>query len=110
MYLNGHTQHPIQHVHSTQALRNQIQAHANSSPSGSISSFFVQISLHLHVLRHRHQHWWQLREELARLAGQVLVSALAAPVGQHTEETAEGKGKNARLTALLGLSKMCIVD
>ena len=45
-------------------------------------------------------------EELARLAGQVLVSALAAPVGQHTEETAEGKGKNARLTALIGLSKM----
>jgi translation initiation factor 3 subunit A len=46
-------------------------------------------------------------EELGRLAGQVLVSALAVPVGQHAEETAEeGKGKNARLTALLGLSKM----
>lgn len=46
-------------------------------------------------------------EELGRLAGQVLVSALAVPVGQHAEEHAEeGKGKNARLTALLGLSKM----
>jgi len=45
-------------------------------------------------------------EELGRLAGQVLVSALAVPVGQHAEEIAEdGKGKNARLTALLGLSK-----
>ena len=45
-------------------------------------------------------------EELGRLAGQVLVSALAVPVGQHAEETAEeGKGKNARLTSLLGLSK-----
>jgi len=45
-------------------------------------------------------------EELGRLAGQVLVSALAVPVGQHAEETAEeGKGKNGRLTALLGLSK-----
>ena len=45
-------------------------------------------------------------EELGRLAGQVLVSALAVPVGQHAEETAEeGKGKNARLSALLGLSK-----
>lgn len=47
------------------------------------------------------------QEELGRLAGQVLVSALAVPVGQHTEENIEdGKGKNARLTALLGLSKM----
>ena len=46
-------------------------------------------------------------EELGRLAGQVLVSALAVPVGQQTDDTAEeGKGKNARLTALLGLSKM----
>lgn len=45
-------------------------------------------------------------EDLGRLAGQVLVSALAVPVGQHAEETAEeGKGKNARLSALLGLSK-----
>ncbi|KAL0948014.1 hypothetical protein HGRIS_010637 [Hohenbuehelia grisea] len=43
-------------------------------------------------------------EELGRLAGQVLVSALAVPVGLQTEE--ELKGKNARLTALLGLSKM----
>ena len=46
-------------------------------------------------------------DELGRLAGQVLVSALAVPVGQHAEEHAEeGKGKNARLTALLGLPKM----
>jgi translation initiation factor 3 subunit A len=45
-------------------------------------------------------------EELGRLAGQVLVSALAVPVGQHAEEIAEdGKGKNGRLTALLGLPK-----
>jgi translation initiation factor 3 subunit A len=45
-------------------------------------------------------------EELGRLAGQVLVSALAVPVGQHVEDIAEeGKGKNSRLTALLGLSK-----
>lgn len=47
-------------------------------------------------------------EELRRLAGQVLVSALAVPVGLQGEESVaeEGKGKNARLTALLGLSKM----
>lgn len=46
-------------------------------------------------------------EELSRLAGQVLISALAVPVGQATEESAdETKGKNARLTALLGLTKM----
>jgi hypothetical protein len=45
-------------------------------------------------------------EELGRLSGQVLMSALAAPVGQHAEEIAEdGKGKNGRLTALLGLPK-----
>ncbi|KAH9916479.1 uncharacterized protein B0H18DRAFT_1124210 [Fomitopsis serialis] len=46
-------------------------------------------------------------EELSRLAGQVLVSALAVPVGLQGEESAaeEGKGKNARLTALLGLTK-----
>ncbi|KAL1729149.1 hypothetical protein EV714DRAFT_285140 [Schizophyllum commune] len=43
-------------------------------------------------------------EEMSRLAGQVLVSALAVPVGLH--EVEEVKGKNARLTALLGLSKM----
>lgn len=46
-------------------------------------------------------------EELARLAGQVLISALAVPVGQESEEVfEENKGKNARLTALLGLNKM----
>ncbi|PPQ90337.1 hypothetical protein CVT25_007739 [Psilocybe cyanescens] len=45
-------------------------------------------------------------EEMGRLAAQVLVSALAVPVGLHTEEPDELKGKNARLTALLGLSRM----
>ncbi|KAF8233783.1 translation initiation factor eIF3a [Tricholoma matsutake] len=45
-------------------------------------------------------------EELSRLAGQVLVSALAVPVGLHAEEQDELKGKNGRLTALLGLTKM----
>ncbi|KAI0086809.1 hypothetical protein BDY19DRAFT_958844 [Irpex rosettiformis] len=45
-------------------------------------------------------------EELQRLAGQVLVSALAVPVGSKGVEGAEdGKNKNSRLTALLGLSK-----
>ncbi|KZT30144.1 hypothetical protein NEOLEDRAFT_1083928 [Neolentinus lepideus HHB14362 ss-1] len=45
-------------------------------------------------------------EELGRLAGQVLVSALAVPVGLQTEDGAEeGKNKNNRLTALIGLSK-----
>ena len=46
-------------------------------------------------------------DEMHRLAGQVLVSALAVPVGQKAEEfgAVEGKGKTARLTALLGLSK-----
>jgi translation initiation factor 3 subunit A len=45
-------------------------------------------------------------EEMGRLAAQVLVSALAVPVGLQTEEPDELKGKNARLTALLGLSRM----
>ena len=46
-------------------------------------------------------------EEMCRLAGQVLVSALAVPVGIHTEEgVEETKGKNARLSALLGLTRM----
>lgn len=45
-------------------------------------------------------------EEMSRLAGQVLVSTLAVPVGLHTEEQDERKGKNARLTALLGLTRM----
>lgn len=43
-------------------------------------------------------------EEMSRLAGQVLVSALAVPVGQQPDEE-EGKGKTARLAALLGLTK-----
>ncbi|TFK38522.1 hypothetical protein BDQ12DRAFT_683788 [Crucibulum laeve] len=45
-------------------------------------------------------------KEMGRLAGQVLVSALAVPVGLHTEEPDELKGKNARLSALLGLTRM----
>ncbi|KAH9849176.1 hypothetical protein C2E23DRAFT_402471 [Lenzites betulinus] len=45
-------------------------------------------------------------EEMSRLAGQVLVSALAVPVGIQGEEGAEEmKGKGARLSALLGLTK-----
>ena len=45
-------------------------------------------------------------EEMSRLAGQVLVSALAVPVGFSGEEgVEETKGKNARLSALLGLTK-----
>ncbi|KAH9954091.1 hypothetical protein BC827DRAFT_1244862 [Russula dissimulans] len=45
-------------------------------------------------------------EELSRLAGQVLVSALAVPVNQRAEESAEEvKGKTGRLTSLLGLTK-----
>ena len=46
-------------------------------------------------------------EELRRLAGQVLVSALAVPVGSKAPDgaTEDSKGKNTRLTALLGLSK-----
>ncbi|ESK91832.1 eukaryotic translation initiation factor 3 subunit [Moniliophthora roreri MCA 2997] len=43
-------------------------------------------------------------EELSKLAGQVLVSALAVPVGLQTDEPEEAKGK-ARLTSLLGLTK-----
>jgi hypothetical protein len=39
-----------------------------------------------------------------RLAAQVLVTALAVPVGLHTEEPDELKGKNSKLTALLGLT------
>ncbi|KAF9005007.1 hypothetical protein BDQ17DRAFT_1353614 [Cyathus striatus] len=45
-------------------------------------------------------------EAMKRLAGQVLVSTLAVPVGLHTDEPEELKGKNARLSALLGLSRM----
>ncbi|TFK98339.1 hypothetical protein BDV98DRAFT_651164 [Pterulicium gracile] len=45
-------------------------------------------------------------EELAQLAGQVLVSALAVPVGSSSvEQKGETKGKNAKLSALLGLNK-----
>jgi translation initiation factor 3 subunit A len=44
------------------------------------------------------------QEDMSRLAGQVLVSALAVPVGLAVEGE-EGKGKNVRLTSLLGLSK-----
>ncbi len=45
-------------------------------------------------------------EEMKKLAGQVLVSALAVPVGLQGEEGAdEGKGKNARLSSLLGLTR-----
>ncbi|TCD71078.1 eukaryotic translation initiation factor 3 subunit A [Steccherinum ochraceum] len=45
-------------------------------------------------------------EELGRLAEQVLVSALAVPVGtQGADAAEESKGRSSRLTALLGLSK-----
>ncbi|KAI0321539.1 hypothetical protein OF83DRAFT_1099158 [Amylostereum chailletii] len=45
-------------------------------------------------------------EDLGRLAGQVLVSALAVPVSQRSEELAEeGRNKTSRLSALLGLPK-----
>ncbi|KZT03082.1 uncharacterized protein LAESUDRAFT_660591 [Laetiporus sulphureus 93-53] len=46
-------------------------------------------------------------EDMSRLAGQILISALAVPVGLQGEEDAAegGKGKSSRLTALLGLSK-----
>jgi len=44
--------------------------------------------------------------EMSRLAGKVLVSALAVPVGLQTEEVEELKGRNARLSALLGLVRV----
>jgi len=44
-------------------------------------------------------------EELSKLAGQVLVSALAVPVGLHSDEPEEVKGRAGRLTSLLGLTK-----
>lgn len=43
-------------------------------------------------------------EEMAKLAGQVLVSALAVPVGLQGDDQ-DGKAKSSRLTALLGLTK-----
>ncbi|KAG2346067.1 hypothetical protein BDR05DRAFT_959635 [Suillus weaverae] len=43
-------------------------------------------------------------EEMAKLAGQVLVSALAVPVGLQGEDE-DGKSKTSRLTALLGLNR-----
>jgi translation initiation factor 3 subunit A len=49
---------------------------------------------------------WKSEEEMVKLAGQVLVSALAVPVGTGgSEQKGETKGKNAKLSALLGLSK-----
>jgi translation initiation factor 3 subunit A len=45
-------------------------------------------------------------EEFSRLAGKVLVSALAVPVNQKAEESVEEvKGRTGRLTSLLGLTK-----
>lgn len=43
-------------------------------------------------------------EEMSRLAAQVLVSALAVPVGLHGDED-DARSKSTRLAALLGLSK-----
>jgi translation initiation factor 3 subunit A len=43
-------------------------------------------------------------EEMTKLAGQVLVSALAVPVGLQDEDQ-DGKSKTSRLTALLGLTR-----
>ncbi|KAH7100288.1 hypothetical protein BKA62DRAFT_743757 [Auriculariales sp. MPI-PUGE-AT-0066] len=47
-------------------------------------------------------------EEMTSLAGLVLLSALAVPLGAEQREAEEdgGKGRNSRLTALLGLPKM----
>ena len=43
-------------------------------------------------------------EELSRIVEQVLISALAVPVGYAPEDD-EVKGRTSRLTALLGLTK-----
>jgi translation initiation factor 3 subunit A len=43
-------------------------------------------------------------DEMSRLAGQVLVSALAVPVGLHGDED-DGRSKSTRLAALLGLTR-----
>ncbi|EJD40818.1 hypothetical protein AURDEDRAFT_115692 [Auricularia subglabra TFB-10046 SS5] len=47
-------------------------------------------------------------EEMSALAGLVLLSALAVPIGAEDREAEEdaGKGRNSRLTSLLGLNKM----
>lgn len=47
-------------------------------------------------------------EDVSKLAGLVLVSALAVPIGSDApaDVPEETKGRNARLTSLLGLSKM----
>lgn len=47
-------------------------------------------------------------DELSKLAGQVLMSALAVPTAlpDHEGEVEDGKGRNGRLTALLGLTKL----
>ncbi|KDQ07801.1 hypothetical protein BOTBODRAFT_38482 [Botryobasidium botryosum FD-172 SS1] len=46
-------------------------------------------------------------EELSKLAGLVLVSAIAVPITADAEDAAEeGKSKNARLSALLSYAKM----
>lgn len=47
-------------------------------------------------------------DELSKLAGQVLISALAVPtsVSESDGEAEDGKGRNGRLTALLGLAKL----
>jgi hypothetical protein len=108
MYMNGHTQHPIQHVHSTQAHLETKSRHTRiRAPAARFrvfSSKYLSTCAYYAIITNI---GGNSEEELTRLAGQVLVSALAVPIDQHTEETAEeGKGKNARLTALIGLSKM----
>ena len=45
-------------------------------------------------------------EELSRLAGQVLVGALAVPVSQESTDEEVGRGRLTRLMVLLGLTKM----
>ncbi|VDB94877.1 unnamed protein product [Peniophora sp. CBMAI 1063] len=44
-------------------------------------------------------------EEMSRLAGQVLISALAVPVSQNEHAADESRTRTTRLTALLGLPK-----
>lgn len=46
-------------------------------------------------------------EELVKLAGLVLISVLAVPIASEVDENIDdGKGRNVKLAALLGLSKM----